>query len=168
MGKQPSIGRGHNKIMQKKKGKRPLEKRVGRVGKFPTKTKDHIEELRQKAFAREGRNAIIARAILKELDRPLRKRESDRALGRRLGVDHRTIGRWRERIKGQRPKSGIVSRREFLGACQTLAELNVVVMSQKLEPKDIRRFVRPAYQTLHRVQNGPRTLPERQRRVPRK
>jgi hypothetical protein len=107
---------------------------------------------------------MIARAILKELDRPLKRRDSDRALGRRLGVDHRTIGRWRERIKGQRPQDGVVSRRKFLGACQTLAGLNIVVMSQKLEPKDIRHFVRPAYQTLHRVQYGPRTMPERQRR----
>ena len=153
--------------MPKEKTKRLLEKRVGKVGKFPTQTEDYIAELRQKAFAREGRNAIIARAILKELDRPLKKRESDRALSRRLGVDHRTIGRWRERIKGQRPKRDVVSRRKFLGACQTLSGLNIVVMSQKLNPIDIRRFVRPAYQTLHRVQNGPRTLPERKRRVPR-
>ena len=131
--------------MPKKKTKRPLVKGAERVGKFPTHTEDHIEELRQKAFAREGRNAMIARAILKELDRPVRRRESDRALGRRLGVDHRTIGRWRERIKGQRRKGGIVSRRKFLGACQTLADLNIVVISQKLDPKDIRRFVRPAY-----------------------
>src|ERR1019366_10104741 len=154
MGKRPSNGRGHNKIMPKKKTKRPLVKRAGRVGKFPTLTEDHIGELRQKAFAREGRNAMIARAILKELDRPLKRRDSDRALGRRLGVDHRTIGRWRERIKGQRPQDGVVSRRKFLGACQTLAGLNIVVMSQKLEAKDIRHFVCPAYQTLHRVQYG--------------
>ncbi len=151
--------------MPRKKTKWPFGKRVRRVGKFPTQGED-IAEIRQKAYAREGRNAIIARAIFKELDRPIKKRESDRAIGRRLGVDHRTIGRWRERIKGQRPKSGVVSRQKFLGACQTLAELNVVVMSQKLRPIDIRRFVRPAYQTLHRVQNGPRTLPERKRRVP--
>jgi hypothetical protein len=134
------------------------------VGKFPTKEEDHIAELRKKAFAREGRNAVIARAILKELDRPLKRRQSDRALGRRVGVDHRTIGRWRERIKGQRPRRGVVSRRKFLGACQTLAGLNVVVMSQKLEFKDIQRYVGPAYHTLHRIRHGSRTMPARQRR----
>ena len=154
--------------MPRNKTKRPLPKRVGRVGKFPTPTEDHVAELRQKAYAREGRNAIIARAILKELARPLKKRESDRALGRKLSVDHRTIGRWRERIKGQRPRSRVVSRRKFLGACQTLGRLNVVVMSQKLEFKDIQLYVGPAYHTLHRIQNGPRTMPERQRKVPRK
>jgi hypothetical protein len=152
--------------MPNKKTKRLSKKSVARVGKFPTKEENRIIELRKKAFAREGRNAVIARAILKELDRPLKRRESDRALGRRLGVDHRTIGRWRERIKGQRPRKGVVSRRKFLGACQTLAGLNVVVMSQKLKFKDIQLYVGPAYHTLHRIQNGPRTMPERQRRVP--
>ena len=121
--------------MPNKETKRLSKKRVIKVGKFPTKNGDRIAELRKKAFAREGRNAVIARAILKELDRPLKRRESDRALGRRLGVDHRTIGRWRERIRGQRPREGVVSRRKFLGACQTLAGLNVVIMSQKLQFK---------------------------------
>ena len=77
--------------MPKEKTKRLLAKRVGKVGKFPTQTEDHIAELRQKAFAREGRNAVIARAILKELDRPVKQRESDRALGRRLGVPRRCL-----------------------------------------------------------------------------
>jgi hypothetical protein len=154
--------------MPREKTRRPLGKRIGRVGKFPTQEEVRIAELRQKAYAREGRNAIMARAILNALDRPLKKRESDRALGRRLSVDHRTIGRWRERIKGQRRKRGIISRRKFLGACQTLAGSNIPVMSQRINPQDIRCFVRPAYEALHRIQNGPRTLPERQRKVPRK
>jgi hypothetical protein len=47
-----------------------------------------------------------------------------------------------------------------------LAGLNVVVMSQKLHFKDIKLYVGPAYHTLHRIQNGPRTLPGRTRRVP--
>jgi len=136
------------------------------VGKFPTKKEDHIAELRKKAFAREGRNAVIARAILKELDRPLKRRESDRALGRRLAVDHRTIGRWRERIKGQGPREGVVSRLKFVGICEMLARLNIVVMSQKLIYDDIKKYVGPAYHALHRIQNGPRTLPQRTRRVP--
>jgi hypothetical protein len=108
---------------------------------------------------------MIARAILQELDRPLRKRESDRALGRRLGVDHRTIGRWRERLKGQRRRPGIATRRKFIGLCQTLAGLNVVIVSQKLFPEDIRKYVVPAYRALHRFQFGSRTMPDRQARV---
>jgi hypothetical protein len=152
--------------MPDKKTKRLSRKRVVIVGKFPTKEEDRIVELRKKAFAREGRNALIARAVLKELDRPLKRRKSDRALGRQLGVDHRTIGRWRERIKGQSPRKGVVSRRKFLGACQTLAGLNVVVMSQKLQFKDMKLYVGPAYHTLHRIRHGSRTMPERTRRVP--
>ena len=89
---------GTGKPSQKKAQKN--EKATKALGKCPTK-KERIAELREWAFAREGRNAVIARAILKELDQPLRVRESDRAMGRRLGVDHRTIGRWRERITGQ-------------------------------------------------------------------
>lgn len=152
--------------MPNKKAKRISKKKavVVRVGKFPTKEEDRIAELRKKAFG-EGRNALIARAVLKELDRPIKRRKSDRALGRQLGVDHRTIGRWRERIRGQRPRHGVVSRRKFIGACQTLGRLNVVVMSQKLKFKDIQLYVGPAYHTLHRIQNGPRTLPQRTRRV---
>jgi len=138
-------------------------KKAKEVGKFPT-LQDRIAELRVQAYTRDGRNAMIARAILKELDRPLRKRESDRALGRRLGVDHRTIGRWRERLKGQRHRRGIASRRKFLGLCHTLAGLNVVIVSQKLVPNDIRKYVVPAYRTLHRFQYGPKTMPDRQTR----
>jgi hypothetical protein len=139
------------------------KKATAALGKFPTEQK-RIAELRVRAFARQGRNAVIARAILRELSLPLRRRESDRALGRRLGVDHRTIGRWRERIKGQRPLDGVVSRRKFLGLCQTLARLNIPVMSQKIDPRDIRSHVVPAYEALHRFQFGPRTLPDKQRR----
>jgi hypothetical protein len=139
------------------------------LGKFPTE-KERIAKLRARAFERHGRNAVIARAILREFDRPLRLRGSDRALGRRLGVDHRTIGRWRERIKGKRPKRRVVSRRKFLGLCQALAGLNVRLMSQKIGPQDIRDHVAPAYKALHRFQFGPRTLPDKQRRrrAPRK
>lgn len=136
------------------------------MGKFPTKEEDRIAELRKKAFAREGRNAVIARAILKELDRPLKRRKSDRALGRQLAVDHRTIGRWRERIRSQGPRERVVSRLKFVGVCEMLAGLNIVVMSQKLIYDDIKKYVGPAYHTLHRIQYGTRTLPERKRRVP--
>jgi len=142
---------------------KPSGKKAKQLGKCPTQEKRKAE-LREWAFAREGRNAQIARAILKELDRPLRKRESDRALGRRLGVDHRTIGRWRERIKGQRRPKGRFSRRKFLGLCQKLAGVNLVVMSQRLLPEDIRKRVVPAYEALHRLQFGPRTMPEKPRR----
>jgi hypothetical protein len=45
-----------------------------------------------------------------------------------------------------------------------LARLNVLVISQKLQFKDFKLYVGPAYHTLHRIQNGIRTLPERQRR----
>jgi hypothetical protein len=135
-------------------------KNTAGLGKFSTE-QERIAELRTKAFARDGRNALIARAILKEFDRPLKQRESDRALGRRLGVDHRTIGRWRERIKGQRPRHRVVSRRKFLGLCQTLRKLNVAVMSQKILPKDIRSHVVPACEALHRFRFGAKTLPQR-------
>jgi hypothetical protein len=152
------------KMHHSKRTPRPSrgKKAAAVLGKFPTEQK-RIAELRVQAFARQGRNAMIARAILKELSLPLGRRESDRALGRRLGVDHRTIGRWRERIKGQRPKRGVVSRRKFLGLCQTLAGLNVQLMSQKIDPRDIRSHVIPAYTALHRFQFGPRTLPDKQR-----
>ena len=149
--------------MPQKKSKQPSRKNKGRVGKFPTQ-EDRIKGLLQEAYTREGRNAQIARAVLKELDRPLKRRESDRALGRRLGVDHRTIGRWRERITIQRRKRRVVSRRKLLGLCQTLSKLNIVVVARKLVPEDIRLCVIPAYMALHRFMNGPRTLPNRRRR----
>jgi hypothetical protein len=154
--------RQHPKQARESKASR-RKKATARLGKFPTRQK-RIAELRARAFARDGRNAAIARTILAELSRPLRVRESDRTLARRLGVDHRTIGRWRQRIKGQRPQDGVVSRRKFLGLCQTLAGLNIPVMSQKIDPKDIRSHVVPAYKALHRFQFGPRTLPDQQRR----
>jgi hypothetical protein len=143
------------------KSKQPLgKKNTPAMGKFPTEQK-RIAELRAQAFAREGKNAMIARAILNELDRPLRRRESDRALGHRLGVDHRTIARWRERIQGKRRWRGVVSRRKLLGLCQTLSRMNIAVMSQKLVPEDIRKYVVPAYKALYKFQFGLRTLPEK-------
>ena len=123
-----------------------------------------ITQLRAKAYARVGRNAMIARAILKELDRPLRLRESDRAMARRLGVSHGTIGFWRKRIKGQLRPDRIVSRRKFLGLCKTLAGLNVLVMARTIGPEDIRSHVVPAYKAPYRFQFGASTLPEKQPR----
>src|SRR5262249_41471241 len=117
---------------------------------------------RQRAFTREGRNAMIAGAIFKELDRPLRKQESDRSLGRRLGVDHRTIGRWREKLSGSdRPRKKL-SKRSFLAACRKIASVAPKRMWGELTRKAERVEVGEALTALHRVLYGEKTLPKKQ------
>ena len=141
---------------------RQLGRKEGKakVGKFPTKVKN-IATLRERAFAREGRNAMIARAIFKELDRPIRKQESDRSLGRRLGVDHRTIGRWREKLSGSERPRRKVSKRSFLAACRKVASVSPKRMWGELTHKSERMEVREALAALHRVLYGEKTLPKR-------
>jgi len=134
------------------------------VGKFPTKQEKWMAELRARAYAREGRNAMIARAVLNSLAHPLRKRASDRALGRRLHVDHRTIGRWRARLNRPHRRRVVVSRHQFIRLCARIGHMNVRVVSRKLLPEDIRKYVIPAYQALHRFQFGPRTMPAKKRK----
>jgi hypothetical protein len=149
---------------------KPLPRKKGKaqVGKFPTKFKN-IAALRERAWTRKGRNFEIARTIIRELARPLQKQVSDRSLARRLGVDHRTIGRWRERLSGNdRPRKEI-SKRSFLAACRKVALVDPKWMWGELTQRSEIVEARRALAALHRVLHGERTLPKRpsrRRRVP--
>ena len=111
-------------------------------------------------------NLDVARAVLSALKHPKQRNLGDRELGRRLGLDHRTIGRWRKRLAGGEVLHLPLTKKQFLSACSRVSRILPDPMWGELEARDM-ACVRQAYNTvhqayiaLHRVLYGERTLPD--------
>jgi transposase-like protein len=69
---------------------------------------------------------------MRALHHPKERYLSDRELGRRIGVDHRTIGRWRKRLSGGEVLQTIATKKQFLRACARVAAVPPDAQFRKL------------------------------------
>ena len=106
------------------------------------------------------RNFDVRRAVIRALDHPKKRHLPDRELGREIGVDHRTIGRWRRRLEGGEVPHKLLTKKQFLNACRRVSETLPDEMWRELLSSDT-ACVYEAYSALHRVLHGGRTLLKR-------
>jgi hypothetical protein len=105
-------------------------------------------------------NYAVKRAVIRALNHPKQRHLGDRALGRLLGLDHRTIGRWRKRLEGGDLPQKILTKKQFLSACARVTMILPDEMWRELTPTET-ESVYAAYKALYRVANGGKTLPKR-------
>ena len=108
-------------------------------------------------------NLAVARAVLRALNHQRHKHLPDRELGRRLGLDHRTIGRWRKRlmdVQGGEVPHTLLTKKQFWTICRRVSAILPDAMWRELDQQEI-PGVWKAYVALHRVLHGGKTLPDR-------
>ena len=104
-------------------------------------------------------NAAIAKAVFRALNQVKWRRATDRELGRHLGLDHRTIGRWKKRLAGGEVPQAVITKKWLLFACERIATIIPDAVWRELDENGL-ASVRKAYAALHRVLYGGKTLPD--------
>ena len=78
-------------------------------------------------------NLDVARAVIKALNHPKQRHLGDRELGRRLGLDHKTISRWRKRLADGALPQKPLTKTQFLSACTRVAAILPDAMWRELD-----------------------------------
>jgi hypothetical protein len=109
---------------------------------------------------RHGRNKTIASVVAKALDHPKLRHLSDRALALHLNLDHKTVGTWRRKLRGELPRTRAqFARKIYLAHLRCTRKTPSTLVWRSLRPNDFAE-VRATYEELHRVLFGASTLPD--------